>query len=144
MNFHSETYAQTNANQTNVKSFKFLSIYINLTKDGNVQQFASSQKTINGTDAQLKTAFAKLVKEQNYQNKNVVSTTFVNDDNKTQEVYGKGQATPAVYDKWFNTMLTPKHGINASKSVRVWITICSENPSKCWTTHTTLVQPQVQ
>jgi hypothetical protein len=142
VNFHSETYAQTNLNQTNVKSFKFLTISINLTKDGSVQQFGSSQKTINGTDAQLRTAFAALVKEQNYQNKNIVSTTFVSDDNKTQEVYGKGQATPAVFDKWFNTMLTAKHGINpAAKTVKVWITICSVD--KCWTTHTTLQQPQV-
>jgi hypothetical protein len=102
MNYHPQTYAQTN-----VKTFKFLNIFINLTKDGNVQQFAS-QKTISGTDAQLRTAFAALVKQQNYQNKNVVSTTFIGDDNKTQEVYGKGKATPAVFDHWFNTMLTPK------------------------------------
>src|ERR687886_1620599 len=71
VNFHHDTYAQTNVNQTEVRSFKFLSIFINLTKDGSVQQFASSQKTINGTDAQLRAAFAKLVEEQNYQNKNV-------------------------------------------------------------------------
>jgi hypothetical protein len=50
----------------------------------------------------LRADFAKLVKEQNYQNKNVVSTTFLGDNNKTQEVYGKGQATPAVFDKWFH------------------------------------------
>jgi len=99
VNFHSDTYALTNVNQTNVKSFKFLTIFINLTNDGSVQQFGSSQKTINGTDAQLRTAFAALVKDQNYQNKNVVSTTFLGDDNKTQDVYGKGQATPLVFEK---------------------------------------------
>jgi hypothetical protein len=141
MNFHSETYAQANANQTQVKSFKFLSIFINLTKDGSVQQFASSQKTINGTDAQLRADFAKLVKEQNYQNKNVVSTTFLGDNNKTQEVYGKGQATPAVFDKWFNTTLTAKPTISAGKlivarPVKVWITICTVD--KCYTTHSTI------
>jgi hypothetical protein len=141
MNFHSETYAQANANQTQLKSFKFLSIFINLTKDGSVQQFASSQKTINGTDAQLRADFAKLVKEQNYQNKNVVSTTFLGDDNKTQEVYGKGQATPAVFDKWFNTTLTAKPTISGGKlivarPVKVWITICTTE--KCYTTHSTI------
>jgi len=145
VNSRSETYAQTNVNQTNVnqtnvKSFKFLTIFINLTKDGSVQQFGSSLKTINGTDAQLKTAFAALVKEQNYQNKNVVSTTFINDDNKTQEVYSKGQGTPAVFDKWFNTMLTATHGIKGGedKAKRVWITVCSVD--KCATTHGTLWQ----
>lgn len=139
MNFRPETYAQTNLNQTTVKSFKFLTIFINLTKDGNVQQFASSQKTINGTDAQLRTAFAALVKEQNYQNKNVVSTTFLGDDNKTQEVYGKGQATPAVFGKWFNTMLTAKPivaKVMAERNVKVWITICTVD--KCYTTHSTI------
>jgi hypothetical protein len=153
VNSRSETYAQTNVNQTNVnqtnvnqtnvnqtnvKSFKFLTVFINLTKDGSVQQFDSSQKTITGTDAQLKTAFAALVKQQNYQNKNVVSTTFINDDNKTQEVYSKGQATPAVFDKWFNTMLTATHGITPAKKIRVWITVCSVD--KCGTTHGTLWQ----
>ncbi len=142
VNYHPQTYAQTN-----VKTFKFLNIFINLTKDGNVQQFASSQKTISGTDAQLRTAFAALVKQQNYQNKNVVSTTFIGDDNKTQEVYGKGKATPAVFDHWFNTMLTPKMvagKIIATKTTKVWITICSGEPAKCATTHGTLTQPQVQ
>jgi hypothetical protein len=138
VNSRSETYAQTNVNQTNVKSFKFLTVFINLTKDGSVRQFDSSQKTITGTDAQLKTAFAALVKQQNYQNKNVVSTTFINDDNKTQEVYSKGQATPAVFDKWFNTMLTATHGITPAKKIRVWITVCSVD--KCGTTHGTLWQ----
>lgn len=140
MNFHSDTYAQTK-----IKTFKFITIFINLTKDGSVQQLSSSQKTINGTDAQLRTAFAELVKDQNYQNKNVVSTTFLGDDNKTQEVYGKGQATPAVFDKWFNTMLTAKP-VAGTKEVtaaaaagkRVWITICDEH--KCYTTHSTLSQ----
>ena len=144
MNFHHDTYAQTNVNQTEAKSFKFLSIFINLTKDGSVQQFASSQKTINGTDAQLRAAFAKLVEEQNYQNKNVVSTTFLGDDNKTQEVYGKGQATPAVYDKWFNTTLTAKPiagNLIVARAVKVWITICTTE--KCYTTHST-IQAQAQ
>ena len=143
MNFHPDTYAQTNANQTEVRSFKFLSIFINLTKDGSVQQFASSQKTINGTDAQLRAAFAKLVEEQNYQNKNVVSTTFLGDDNKTQEVYGKGQATPAVYDKWFNTALTAKPiagKLIVTRPVKVWITICTTD--KCFKTLSTFQAKQ--
>jgi hypothetical protein len=147
-NFHHDTSALTNVNQTQVRSYKFITIFINLTKDGNVQQFASSQKTINGTDAQLRTAFAKLVKEQNYQNKNVVSTTFLRDDNKTQEVYGKGHATPAVFDKWFNTTLTAKPiggkmiaAAAARPPVKVWITICTVE--KCYTTHSS-IQPQLQ
>jgi hypothetical protein len=95
----------------------------------------------------LRTAFAALVKQQNYQNKNVVSTTFIGDDNKTQEVYGKGQATPAVFDHRFNTMLTPKvvaGKIIATKTTKVWIIICSGEPAKCATIHGTLTQPLVQ
>jgi hypothetical protein len=151
VNFHSDTYALTNVNQTNVKSFKFLTIFINLTNEGSVQQFGSSQKTINGTDAQLRTAFAALVKDQNYQNKNVVSTTFLGDDNKTQEVYGKGQATPLVFEKWFNATLTkpalggfhvasnPAAGPQPEK---VWIIICTKKG--CTSTHTTLPHTMVQ
>lgn len=144
MNFHPDTYAQTK-----VKTFKFLTIFINLTKDGSVQQFSSSQKTITGTNAQLRTAYAALVKGQ-ILNKNVVATTFLGDDNKTQEVYGKGQATPAVFSKNFNTTLTTKAvgGIQEGDPAagpppqKVWVTICTVD--KCRSTHGTLGPPSVQ
>lgn len=143
MNFHPYTYAQIK-----VKTFKFLTIFVNLTKDGSVQQF-SSQKTITGTDAHLRTAYAVLVKGQ-ISNKNVVAKTFLGDDNKTQEVYGKSQATPAVFSKYFNTTLTMKAvvGIQVGDPVagpppqKVWVTICTVD--KCRSTHGTLGPPSVQ
>jgi len=109
-----------------VKTFKFLTIFVNLTKDGSVQQF-SSQKTITGTDAHLRTAYAVLVKGQ-ISNKNVVAKTFLGDDNKTQEVYGKSQATPAVFSKYFNTTLTMK----AVVGIQVGDPVAGPPPQKVW------------
>ena len=105
---------------------------------GSVEQFGSSLKTINGIDAQLKTAFGDISKGTELSDENVVSTSFIGDDNKTQEVYGKGQATPVVFDKWFNTMLTAKHHMLPEKTKRVWVTVCDVN--KCATTHGNLWQ----
>ncbi|MGH9954983.1 MAG: PKD domain-containing protein, partial [Nitrososphaera sp.] len=135
----------TPTNQTGVKAITFLDILINVTEDGEITNFETSSRTINGTNEQLREQFAQLIQAPKYQYNNIESTTFINEEQGTAQVFGPGQATPEVFSNWFEETLVQmdldlegEEGGDVSaegtaKKKKVWITIC--DPVTCITSH---------
>jgi hypothetical protein len=125
----------TSTNQTDVRSFTFVDIHINLTEDGAVRSFESSSETINGTNEQLREQFAQLMQTRTEEYYNMNSTTFINTEQLTAQVYGRGQATPEVFNEWFEGKLAQQvqEAMPTKPPPVVWITVCTT--TTCNSTH---------
>ncbi|MDQ3903736.1 MAG: hypothetical protein M3247_08870 [Thermoproteota archaeon] len=130
----------TSSNQTGVnKTVTFVDVHINMTKDGKIKSIASSSQSINGTDEQLREQFANLMQSRAAEYYNLDSITFINSANGTAQTFGRGQATPNVFTKWFEeTLAQMSQGASPSEEAglraqKFWTTVCTEGA--CASTH---------
>jgi len=136
-----DTPPPTSPNQTGVnKSVTFVDIHINLTEDGSIKSVESSSQTINGTNEQLREQFAQLMQSRADEYYNIESTTFVNSANGTAQTFSRGQATPGVFNEWFEGSLqqmdqgpSPSGEEVERSKTKTWTTVCT--PENCASTH---------